>query len=183
MYTKFRNPHTPTESEVFTPQAYLKRVLEFETWDHQYTVKHLPICDEESYYTVRNHGLCCIQHLKECIEGVLLNLAGCRTGVFIEPKGYQNWLTLANKRLEELQDGNDYLEGWTEILNKFGLTLNDWVHNPPKNQDRNLEPGFSLQSFCVACQKYGYTPDFADIAYAFHRSVDQVASCWTENQQ
>jgi len=49
-----------------------------------------------------------------------------------------------------------------------------------ENYNQNLRPGFSLNSFVVACQKYDFNPEFKDIALAFDFTESEVANCWAK---
>jgi hypothetical protein len=172
--SSFRNPFTPSENEVFTPIEYLKRSLEFRKWNTQNPITHRPDCIDKAHHEVMVDGMCCIQHLQQCIEGTLLDVAGCKAGVFIEPKGYRKWLTLAQLRLVELLSGHDYLDQWTQVLKESEFY--SWIWE--QNIDYHLRPGFSLESFKVACIKHGYEPDMNDVAITFHATREEIVAFW-----
>lgn len=173
---QYRNPHALSENDNLSPSDYLKRKLDFSIWDTQNPINHLPTCRDEAHHEVMIHGMCCIPHLRQCIEGHLFNLAGCKTGVFVRPEGYINWLKLADERLTELLAGQDDLDKWTKVL-KNDEDLYSWIWNSD-HIDSNLRPGFSLNSYVVACQKYGFNPDFKVVATAFGFTEQEVQDCW-----
>jgi len=180
MPISFRNPFTPAENEVFTPHQYLQRKLDFAIWNQQNPVVHQAYCMDADHHDVMVNGMCCVQHLQQCVEGNLLDLAGCKTGITVEPEGFQKWLVLAKKRLEELHSGQDDLGKWTTLLKAGSDELYRWIWEHGDNYDQNLRPGFSLNSFVVACQKYDFNPEFKDIALAFGFTESEVASCWAK---
>lgn len=180
MSTSFRNPYTPAENEALTPQQYLQRTLDFSTWNHENPVVHQISCMDDAHHQVMVNGMCCIQHLQQCVEGNLFDLAGCKAGVFVEPDGFQKWLLLAKKRLEELCKDQDDLIKWTSLLDTESDDLYRWIWEHGDDYNRNLRPGFSLNSFVVACQKYDFNPEFKDIALAFGYTESEVEDCWTK---
>lgn len=173
----FRNPHTPSEDDKLSPVKYLQQKLDFSIWDQQNPIEHHPTCRDEAHHQVMIHGMCCVQHMQQCFEGNLFNLAGCRAGVFVRPVGFTNWLNLAHRRLTELLAGQDNLNKWTKILEEEGDDLYSWIWNSD-HIDRNLRPGFSLNSYVVACQKYGFNPDLKVVATAFGFTEQEVQDCW-----
>jgi hypothetical protein len=181
--TTFRNPFTPTPGEVLSPVEFLQRKLDFNTWNYNNPIEHLTTCMDTAHNQVMIHGFYCIQHLQQCNEATLLNLAGCQVGVFIEPEGYQVSLIYSKIRLNELQAGSDRLVFWTTLLEENGDDLNAWIWNRPDDYDPNLQPGFSLHSYCVACQKHHFKPEFSEIAFAFHYTEEEVAACWANTEK
>lgn len=174
----FRNPFTPEANVVLSPPELLQRKLDFAIWNVQNPITHRSDCMDAAHHEVMIDGMCCIQHLQQCIEENLLNLASCKAGICIEPEGYQKWLVLAQERLAELQSGQDNLDKWTQLLKEQSDSLHEWIWNHDDGLDYNLRPGFSLNSFVVACQKYGFSPEFKTIALAFGFTEREVSKCW-----
>ncbi len=151
MYTP-RNPYTPKQGEVFTPVQYLERTLSFYKWEKAKEISHLSTCRLESHKVLLLGGMCCIDYLKAIIDNTLFELAGCRTGIWVEPKNFRVWLTYAWKRLEELEDGHDYFDLWSTTLAKENSNIYRW------SDETNISdrPGFTDHSFSRISQKYDY---------------------------
>jgi hypothetical protein len=173
-----RNPYTPTDGDIFTPTHFLQRFLDFQKWNRENEVQHTASCRDEAHFQVRVHGMCCIPHLLQCIEGTILNLDQCMVGLAVEPDGYRLWLAQAKIRLAELEAGIDNLEYWTNLLETEGNTYYAWIW--VENRDHDTQPGFSLQAFKKACKKVGYTPNFKDVADAFYETPEYMEKFWSE---
>lgn len=174
-----RNPYTIRMDENMTRQEYLARVLAFKKWDRQNEVEHLPTCMDDAHSEVMSRGMCCLNHLQQCIDGKLMDLAGCRIGIFVEPEGYRVWLDLSFKRLEELLKGTDNLEKWTEIMVAEDQRMYAWCY--ADDTDQSTRPGFSLNKFCSACKRAGFNPGIDQIAEAFsYLNKDGVERCWNK---
>lgn len=158
-----RNPFTPLQGEIFTPVQYLERTLAFYQWYRENSIKHLESCRLDNHQEVLINGFCCLNYLKQCIDFKLLEVAGCQTGIWHEPEGFQVWLSFAWKRLEELEEGHDYYDLWTTTLRKESQGIYAWIHNI----DSADTPGFSLATFRNICQKFGYSPGRQIVLRAF----------------
>lgn len=148
-----RNPFTPTQGEDFTPQQFLSRYLAFYHWEAENKYQHLNSCRLDNHFEVIANGFCCLNYLKKCLDTKLLEVAGCQTGFWVEPVGFQVWNSFAWKRLEELEDGHDYFDLWTQTLRKEEQEIYAWQVNS------NSFPGFSANSFMDACHKFNFQPD------------------------
>jgi hypothetical protein len=176
-----RNPWTPKEEEVFTPTHFLQRSLDFRNWDRQNPVVHQPTCRQVGHsHQAANWGMCCLDHLKQCIEGEYLNLAQCRTGLAVEPDGYRKYLHLAEKRLAELEAGVDDIDKWNNLLEKDEDDVLAWIWVDGRNHE--TQPGFSLHAYKIACLKVGYTPDFKYMSQAFYDTPEELEKYWAETE-
>lgn len=158
-----RNPYTPQQGEAFTPQQYLSRYLYFYRWEAENKSEHLQTCSLDNRFELLKNGFCCLGYLKQYIDSQLLEVAGCQTGFWVEPVGFQVWLSFAWKRLEELEEGHDYFELWDKTLRKEGREFFAWMENTPFVN----RPGFSAYSFLDACRKYSFQPDTTLVSICF----------------
>lgn len=159
-----RNPFIPRQGEVFTPVEYLQRTLSFYLWYRQNRVHHLDSCSLADHQEVSINGFCCLNYLKQCIDLKLLEVAGCRTGIWDEPEGFQVWLSFAWKRLEELEEGHDFFDLWTATLQKESAVIYDWIDTNESSE----YPGFGITSFKECCRKHDYKPDIHKVLAAFN---------------
>ena len=173
-----RNPYALVHDEVLTPVQLLQRKLEFSVWERNNPVVHLPICKNDAHRQVMINGMCCVAHIRQCIEGHLCDLAACRAGIFDEPVGFSNWLDQAYIRLNELLAGQDKLEYWTDFLKENRDQLYGWIMAHGDHCDQNRKPGFSLYSFLLACKKHDFVPPFTEVAISFYATETDVANCW-----
>ena len=160
---KPRNPFTPSQIEYFSPVGYLGRFLAFKRWDIENPVVHLESIEHPYHLTLSKSDMCCLNALKWRIDRTLLELAGCKAGIWPEPSGFQKWLAFAWKRLQELEEGHYFPALWTATLTKMDEGINEWFFNTPATQ----RPGFTLKQFESVCQKYGFRPDLKLVAACF----------------
>ena len=169
---KSRNPFTPEIWQHFSPKEYLTRYLNFKLWDINNPVAYSETCLRDKYFYIWANNMCCIPHLKQLIDGRYLDLAGCRAGIWVEPIGFQDRLVLALKRLEELEGGQSDSIFWNIVL--FGKGTEAWIYDTPEDK----APGFSLLTFKRVCKKYGYWPNFSQVATCFGESIFGVLDFW-----
>jgi len=163
-----RNPFTPQPEEVFTPLEFLERHLQFHLWGQKNLATHQMDCFLENHRNVRNESICCLPAIKAGIDSELLKLAGCRSGLWVEPKGFRYWLNIAEERLQELEAGEDQFHKWNEILETANLYC--WM----TNIDPNKWPGFCLESFINACIINGYQPDPQSVSTVYYETEEII---------
>jgi hypothetical protein len=127
-----------------------------------------------------DRGMCCIEHLRECIEERRLYIAGFVSGVLDEPSEYRYWLAHANARLVELESGNDNYAAWSKLLELVEEQLSSWIWTGRENIEESRRPNFSLHTFCLACKAHNFEPNVKDTAHAFGYTEDDVNKCWSK---
>jgi len=171
-----RNPFTPGQGESFTPVEFLTRYLTFARWGHVNPPSCSLTCRDRDHRVLQVFDMCCFDSLKSRIDWTLLELAGFRAGIWREPAGFQNWLAYAWKRLQELEEGQDFSTLWTETLVKKVEEINDWSLNTPTGQ----RPGFTLEQYKFSCQRYGFQPDLNLVAYCFRVNLHKLKMYWKQ---
>lgn len=178
MSSQYRNPFTPPEGVILTPTEFLQLKLDFSLWDVRNPVVHNTTCSDSEHTSLLNAGLCCVDYLRSIIEATMLALAGCRAGVFEEPPGFRNWLTLANVRLLALKSGIDDVPGWKIILDVRHNSLYEWIWSYTDGNDLTLRPIFSLHGFRMLCRRHGFAPRLGVVAEVFNNDLDHVTEFW-----
>ncbi len=169
-----RNPFTPDQNVTFTPVEYLTQYLAFAQWNRENKLVCPRTCHDRDHRVLQVFDICCLNSLKRRIDWTLLELSGCKAGIWREPAGFQNWLSYAWKRLQELEEGQDFPALWLETLKKNDEAINDWILNTPTTQ----RPGFTLEQFKLACQKYGFQPDLKMVAFCFVVHENKLRIFW-----
>jgi hypothetical protein len=174
------NPFLLDKSVILTPIQYMERYLDYAFWNREHPVQSTDVCNEIGHHKVMLEGMCCLEHIKYYSEFKLFELSGCKAGVFVEPRGFRNWLFMADKRKRELENGIDSFEEWATFLDENDRLLNGWMWNYKSDEERNLRPGFTLHGYLVACKKYNIQLNFEKIAKAFGTTQAAVVNCWTD---
>jgi hypothetical protein len=145
---RIQNPHIPNNDEHLSPEEYLKRFRQFLNWNEINPVFHLGTCNQGRRIYLRQYNMCCYSQLGFSIDERLFLLAGCKIGIWEEPKGFKDWLFLALSRQAELVKGHDFFDQWDQILEAKGLSLNRWM------QEQGDLPNLSQKSYLVLLRKY-----------------------------
>lgn len=181
MEFSFRNPFTPHDDEVFEPVVFLQRVIDFREWDHMHPITHLPSCAESRFRQLMASGMCCPEHLHQCLEGELLDLAQVRSGLAVEPVGFRLWIEYAQLRLKELESGEDHRERWNAMLVTERNRLYAWIFD--EKRDRERSPGYSLNHFRRDCRLHNFTPDFDQLSRAFYDTPESLREFFAEPEE
>jgi len=120
--------------------------------------------------------MCCLNSVKSRIDWTLLELAGCKAGIWREPAGFQTWLAYAWKRLQELEEGRDFSTLWQETMKEKAEDIYDWSINTPTGQ----RPGFTLEQFKIACERYGFVPDLKLVSLCFGVNLHKLTIFWKQ---